>query len=593
MKWLAWAPALVLFVVCSPAFAAPPAPAAPPVAAKPKTLGETLTGQAKADYESARVLIGDGDYAGALIKFQAAYDSAQDPRLLFNVAASEKQLRHYAKAVALPKRYAASASPVVTAKDKEEAAEFIKTLEPFTVAVTIDVTEPAATVEVDDVVVGQSPLPAPVVVDIGQRKFRVRKDGYRDLVVILSLGGSAIQTVPMKLEKELHAGKISLRAPLAASMFIDGQPLPARATADAIELQLPSGGHTLRATAPGMRPFEREVIVKDNEVRTVEVQLEPDAELQRPKLRVAVGCIDSTPRSADEGLAVYIDGSPAATAPSGGKTVWNEDRGRDVIEYVAFPVTTGAHTVQVRIPGCRVAEARVDVRADGGDLRGALPSDSALLVRGPAGSPNWGRIGVSLWLPNTIGAGFKGLSFSSESQGPLRGLKYAPSGTGIAVQPGLAARWATLMLDLAYAGGSAEIASQPAVATPQIIEAVDKPPVRWFRAGMRMGARFPFNVAAFHLGVGSGYDNIVFTKLAPGLSWDKPGSLYGSAWAMLDIHVLCDLPLFAGFHIDVHDDGTSATYGLQFGAAFQPNKVCRAERSTPYELTASPAGAAQ
>jgi hypothetical protein len=148
-----------------------------------------------------------------------------------------------------------------------------------------------------------------------------------------------------------------------------------------------------------------------------------------------------------------------------------------------------------------------------------------------------------------------------------------------------------MMLDLAYASGSAEIASQPAVTSPQILAAVDKPPVSWLRAGIRVGARFPFNVAALHLGVGAGYDNIAFTKLPPGLSWNDAGSVYGSAWTMVDVHVLCDVPLFAGFHIDVHPDRGDATYGLQFGAAFQPNRVCHAERSTPYELTSSHAGA--
>jgi len=594
MKGLAWGVAVAIGMVVSPSYGAPP-PAKPaaPLAAKPKSLGETLTGQAKTDYESARVLVGDGDYAGALIKFQSAYDGSKDPRLLFNVAASEKQLRHYARAVDLLKKYAADTGPLVTAKDKEEAAEFIKTLEPFTVAVTLDVTEPDATVEIDDAVVGKSPLPGPIVVDIGQRKIRARKEGYRDFVTTVTLGGSATQTVPMKLEKEVHEGKLSIQVPPGASITIDGQPIAPGAGKEPVETRLLSGGHTLRVTAPGMRAYEREVIVRDNELRVVEVQLEREAELERPTLRVSIGCVDTTPRNIDDGLALYIDDSPAAATASGGKKRWNAELGRDEVDYVAFPVSTGTHKVQVRIPGCRPAETTFTVNASGGELRGALPSASPGFVRGPAGNPDWGRIGVALWLPGTIGKGFeKGLTFSPESQAPLSGLKYSPSGVGVAVQPAITFRWLTMMLDFGYASGTASIGSAPAVTAPEVLAAIEGPSVSWLRAGVRAGARFPLNVGAFHLGVGTGYDNISLTNLAPGLGWDRDHWVYGTAWAMLDIHVLCDLALFAGFHIDVHNEADTATYGLQFGAAFQPNKICRAERGTAYELTSRPGGGA-
>ncbi len=60
-------------------------------------LSETLTGDAKVAYEAGELLFGDGDYAGAEIKFKAAYDTSQDARLLWNMAACEKSQRHYAR----------------------------------------------------------------------------------------------------------------------------------------------------------------------------------------------------------------------------------------------------------------------------------------------------------------------------------------------------------------------------------------------------------------------------------------------------------------------------------------------------------------
>src|SRR5437764_13820664 len=74
-------------------------------AAQTKTLAETLTGPAKSDYETARLLFTDGDFVGAEIKFKSAYETSHDARLLWNMAACEKSQRHYARAVDLVHKY--------------------------------------------------------------------------------------------------------------------------------------------------------------------------------------------------------------------------------------------------------------------------------------------------------------------------------------------------------------------------------------------------------------------------------------------------------------------------------------------------------
>ena len=63
----------------------------------PKPLSDTLTGSAKIDYDAGKLLFSDGDMAGALVKFKSAYDTSKDARLLWNIAACEKSLHHYAR----------------------------------------------------------------------------------------------------------------------------------------------------------------------------------------------------------------------------------------------------------------------------------------------------------------------------------------------------------------------------------------------------------------------------------------------------------------------------------------------------------------
>src|SRR5579862_6460258 len=127
--------------VAAPALADPPKAAAAPAGKPQKPLSQSLTGQAKADFEAAKLLANDGDFAGAVIKFQSAYDSAKDVRLLWNVAFCEKNLRHYAKVIATLKRYVDEGAATLSAGDKKDAQDLIATVESFTTRATINVSE--------------------------------------------------------------------------------------------------------------------------------------------------------------------------------------------------------------------------------------------------------------------------------------------------------------------------------------------------------------------------------------------------------------------------------------------------------------------
>ncbi len=265
---------------------------APKSAVTAKPLAQSLTGGAKADYDAAKVLASDGDFAGALIKFQSAYDQSKDPRLLYNIAFCEKNLRHYAKAIAALQRYLAEGTGLLTDKDRKEADGLIQTFQPFTTNATFKVSEDGAQIFVDDAPAGVSPLAAPVVLDIGERHIRVVKDGFKPFEKTLPVGGSAAVAVDVVLEKEVHEGHIVVDAPAGASIVLDGSP-PSTGKLDAT---VPAGGHQLRVTAPGMRPFQSEVVIQDKETRSIQVALEPEAAAEIPKIRVAIGCDGPEPK---------------------------------------------------------------------------------------------------------------------------------------------------------------------------------------------------------------------------------------------------------------------------------------------------------
>lgn len=258
---------LALMLASPLARAKPPKPRAAPAA--PKPLSDTLTGEAKADYEAGKLLFGDGDYAGAEIKLQSAYDKSQDARLLWNVAACEKQQRHYAKTIALVRRYLDTGGTLLTDQDRAEAKALLDAIESFTVKLTI-VTEPGAEISIDDEVVGTAPLAQPVVVDLGNRKITVKKAGFKDSVKDVPVGGSAEAKIEVKLEAEVHLGHLVVTSQKDAAISIDGAPVGT----GRFEGDLKSGGHTLRVEAKDMVPYQSEVVLADDEKRSIDVPLQ-------------------------------------------------------------------------------------------------------------------------------------------------------------------------------------------------------------------------------------------------------------------------------------------------------------------------------
>jgi hypothetical protein len=249
----------------------PPAPEPPPPPPGPPSLSESLTGAAKGDYESGKLLFTDGDYAGSLVKFSSAFDASKDPRLLWNMAACEKNLRHYAKALKLVRQYVADGDKVLTEQDKQEAGELIKVMEPFTAKLKVTVDQPEAEVTVDDDMIGKSPI-EPLIVDIGTRKLRVHKEEFEDFTKDLPVGGAAEVSVDVKLVKILHEGRLNVKASNDATIAIDDKVVGTGTWAGV----LPSGGHTLKVTAPKFRVYQAEVLIQDKQSRDVAVTLEAE-----------------------------------------------------------------------------------------------------------------------------------------------------------------------------------------------------------------------------------------------------------------------------------------------------------------------------
>lgn len=258
------------------ATAAPPAApsgSAAPQAAAPaqpvKPLSESLTGIAKAEYEGAKILYGDKDFASAITKFQRAYELSGDARLLFNIAVCQKNLRKYSRMLATIRRYLEDGAAILTDDDKAQAQEIVKTVEAFVSELKLTVDEPDAEVYVDDEKLGITPLKGAAFLDVGVRKITIRKKGFKDAVVTKQVPGGGPIAIDVRLEKEIHRGRLAVAAGKDDIIALDGV-VKGRGR---WEGALNSGGHTLRVTAPGMQAYQSEVVIQDNQTRRVDVTL--------------------------------------------------------------------------------------------------------------------------------------------------------------------------------------------------------------------------------------------------------------------------------------------------------------------------------
>src|ERR1700722_14990097 len=163
-------------------------------------LAQSLPPDARRDYDAGKLLFEDGDYSTALLKYQAAYDQTHDARLLWNVAVCQKDLRHYAKAAATLGRYAAEGGDALSSADRRDAQELSRAIAPCTGPTSLQVSEAGAQIWIDDVLVGESPLQGVVALDMGTRRVRVRKEGFRLFEREFPVGGSAATTIEVRLE---------------------------------------------------------------------------------------------------------------------------------------------------------------------------------------------------------------------------------------------------------------------------------------------------------------------------------------------------------------------------------------------------------
>ncbi|HTN83338.1 MAG TPA: PEGA domain-containing protein [Sorangium sp.] len=260
----------------APAGAAPqaapaPAGAAPQAGAPPAPLAQTLTGTARADYETGKNLFGNGDFANAFIKFQHAYESAKDARLLWNMVVCSSRMHRYAQLLALVERLRREDSGVLLPEDWAQIDDLERNARGLVGHLDLAVSARDAEVTIDGELIGKTPLSGKVIVDSGTRHIRVFKPGFKEHVRVERVAPGSQLTLEVRLLPQVHTGRLSVLASPGDSISLDGKLLGQKQWDGAV----PSGHHVLRVTAPGMVPYESPIVIQDEALSSVRVVLTP------------------------------------------------------------------------------------------------------------------------------------------------------------------------------------------------------------------------------------------------------------------------------------------------------------------------------
>ncbi|WP_437591159.1 PEGA domain-containing protein [Sorangium sp. So ce1000] len=261
-----------MILLSGPALADLP-PGQPAPAARPPRvpLAQALTGAAKVDYETGKLLYNDGDFKGARIKFQRAHELSGDPRLLWNVAACEKSLRRYASVLPLLERYEREAGDLLTDAERQATAALIGEVKKLVSRLTVTVDQDGAEIYVDDEAIGRSPLSGPVLVDIGARRIRVVKPGFKEYVRTEQIAGATEISVAASLKEISLDGQLLIEAGDGDVIAVDGRAVARGGWSGALK----RGPHTLRVTAPGKVPYQADVFIEEEKTRRLAVTLKP------------------------------------------------------------------------------------------------------------------------------------------------------------------------------------------------------------------------------------------------------------------------------------------------------------------------------
>lgn len=298
---------------------------------------EAAKSEARDRFDRGLKLFNDGDNAGALAEFKRAYELIANPLVLYNIGLVYAAMSRPVDAVAALDKVLASPGPVTG--ERLERAKQVRGEQAQRIAEIAVATNVPATVEVDNVAAGQTPLAAPLKVASGTHVVGAMASGYAPLRKEVTVAGG--QKAEVKLDLVAMEGKVahlSLKTHLpGAQLVIDDQPIAKTPLPQS--LTLTPGTHKIELRREGYATARQDLTLGDG--ASAEIALEPEE---------------------DKGALASVGGSLALdiSEPQAVVRIDGKDRG---VYGGAYRLAKGPHRVAIERGGFEPFERDVDVEA--------------------------------------------------------------------------------------------------------------------------------------------------------------------------------------------------------------------------------------
>lgn len=295
--------------------------------------------EARERFDRGVHLFESGEHAGALAEFKRAYELVPNPLVLYNMGLVYAAMNRPVEAVDALASFLAQAQS--GQRSQRQHAQKLHDEQATRIANLVVKTTVPATVDVDGIEVGQTPLPKPIRVASGAHVVGAQAPGYLTTRKELTVPGQVTQTIELQLLPAAdRMAQLSLTTvPQNVEVWINGQSVGV--TPLAASVAVAPGTLKVEARRAGYLGAERTLTLGDGargELRLV-LQEDPSAPASvRSVLRIV---------ASEPGVEVSLDGIVRTNAGSG------------------LRLPAGQHQLRVVLPGFEPYERSLTLPAGG------------------------------------------------------------------------------------------------------------------------------------------------------------------------------------------------------------------------------------
>ena len=167
--------------------------------ASPAYAQDDASAEASERFRRGVKLYKDGDHVAALVEFKRAYELEPNYRVLYNLGQTSRELKDYASALVSYRRYLDEGGKEISAARKKEVKSVLEDLTDRVGTLRITTNVEGAEIQIDDEVVGVSPLDNSVVVNIGKRRVSATLADHAPASRVIEVAGRDDLEVKLEL----------------------------------------------------------------------------------------------------------------------------------------------------------------------------------------------------------------------------------------------------------------------------------------------------------------------------------------------------------------------------------------------------------